>query len=116
MKKYVFIAILLLAQSCQGDLTLPPQPADLIESDSMVFLLRELTVMEAAVQQRYQNLNVYYKVMSNSGKAFLKQHGISTKRFEESYEYYITREAELQAINSQVIDSLNKNASQLTTH
>jgi hypothetical protein len=54
--------------------------------------------------------------LSNSGKAFLKQHGISTKRFEESYEYYITREAELQAINSQVIDSLNKNASQLTTH
>lgn len=116
MKKYVFIAVLFLVQSCQGELDLPQPPADLIESDSMVFLLRELTVMEAAVQQRYQNLNVYYKVLSNSGKSFLKQHGISAKRFEQSYEYYITREAELQAINSQVIDSLNKNASRLTAH
>lgn len=116
MKKGLFIGLLVLVQSCQGDLQLPPQPTDLIESDSMVFLLRELTVMEAAVQQRYQNLNVYYKVMSNSGKSFLKQYGISTKRFEKSYEYYVTHESELQAINSQVIDSLNKNASQLTTH
>lgn len=116
MKKYIFIVVLFLVQSCQGDLKLPPAPIDLIEADSMVFLLRELTVMEAAVQQRYQNLNVYYKVMSNSGKAFLKYHKISTKRFEQSYEYYITRESELQAINSQVIDSLNKNASRLSVH
>lgn len=113
MKTLLFLVSVGLLAACQGNLKLPDAPPDLIEKDSMVLLLKDMTVLESAIQKRYQNVNVYYKIMTASGKNYLKERKIDPNRFERSYDYYVSREAELQSIYEQVIDSLNKESGQL---
>lgn len=114
MKQFLAIAGLILLTGCRGDIRLPDPPDDLIGRDSMVIVLRELVVIESVVQTRYQNINTFYRIMSASGKKCLKKYRISPERFERSYDYYVTREKELQGIYAEVIDSLNREVSELS--
>ena len=52
--------------------------------------------------------------MNMSGKKILDHYSISHKRFEESMEYYGSRQEVMQSIYSQILDSLNKEASLLS--
>lgn len=114
MKRAVLLIGLSFLGSCAGDIRLPDPPKDLIGRDSMVIVLRELVVIESVVQNRYQNVHTSHKVMSASGKACLKKYRIAPDRFERSYDYYVTREQELQSIYSEVIDSLNREIGELS--
>ena len=49
-----------------------------------------------------------------SGKKILDHYSISHKRFEQSMEYYGSRQDEMQSIYAQILDSLNKEASLLS--
>jgi hypothetical protein len=108
----VVIAVLLLS-ACTGEIHPPDAPDDLISRDSMVIVLRELVVIEAYLQNQYQQVGTFYKSMSRSGKHCLKKFHINPKRFERSYDYYVSRQDELQSIYSEVIDSLNKEVNEL---
>lgn len=114
MKLAAALIGLFLLVACSGDITLPDPPEDLIERDSMVVVMRDLVVIESLVQTRYQNINTFYKVMSASGKKCLAKYHITPERFERSYDYYVTREKELQSIYAEVIDSLNREVSELS--
>jgi hypothetical protein len=114
MKVFSVLAGLLLLAGCAGDIRLPDPPDDLIERDSMVIVLRELVVIESVVQTRYQNINTFYKVMSASGKKCLEKYHITPARFERSYDYYVAHGKELQTIYAEVIDSLNREVSELS--
>lgn len=113
MKLFCAVIAAGLLAGCSRSIDLPGKPADLVERDSMVVVLRELVVLESYLQTRYQNVNNYYKVMTASGKACLKKYHIQPDRFERSYNYYVTRQVELQGIYSEVLDSLNKDVSKL---
>lgn len=113
MKQLTFGILMVLLVGCQGDLKLPSAPADLIEKDSMVLLLKDISLLESAVQLRYQNVNTYYKIMGATGNHYLKSKHINPKRFERSYDYYVAHETELMEIYEQVLDSLNADASKL---
>lgn len=113
MKLFRLVIAVFLLSACSGEIHPPDAPDDLIPRDSMVLVLRDLVVIEAFVQGEYQQVGTYYKTMSRSGKQCLKKFGIHPKRFERSYDYYVSRQEELQSIYSEVIDSLNKEVNEL---
>ncbi len=112
MRFLVLVAVFALS-ACTSHIQKPEAPDDLIERDSMVVILRELVVLEAHVELRYQQVTNYYKIMSASGKACLKRYNVSPERFDRSYDYYVSRQQELQSIYSEVLDSLNREVNQL---
>lgn len=109
----IVIAFVLLS-GCISGIERPDAPDDLIERDSMVVILRDLVVVESYLQNRYQHVNNYYKVMTVSGKECLKKYDIQPDRFERSYNYYVSRQEELQRIYSEVIDSLTRKVNELS--
>jgi hypothetical protein len=113
MKKLLFAITSVVLWGCQGDLSLPAAPDDLIEKDSMVVLLKDMSLLESAVQLRYQNVTTYYKIMGATGRNYLKDQHVDPKRFERSYDYYVAHETELMSIYEQVLDSLNADATRL---
>lgn len=113
IKALTAITLIALCTACVSGIRRPDAPDDLIGRDSMVVVLRELVVMESYLQNKYQHVNNYYKVMTASGKACLKKFRIPKDRFERSYNYYVSRQEELQGIYSEVIDSLTKEANAL---
>ncbi len=113
MKSVWFFSVFLFLTACSAEIKLPDAPKDLIERDTMVILLHDLTILESAVQNRYQNVSIYYKVMSASGKALLNEKHIDQKRFERSFDYYVAHSEELQSIYQEVIDSISSELNHL---
>ena len=102
---------MLVLSACEGGIKKPAAPKDLIPRDSMVLVMRDLVVLEAYVEDRYQQVQNYHKVMTATGKQCLKGFHISPERFERSFNYYTTRQEELQGIYAEVLDSLNREVS-----
>lgn len=114
MKSWLIIALVGLMAACSGKLDAPDEPDDLIERETMVKIFRELVVMEAYAQWRYQVPHNYHKVMKESGYQCLEKFHVSPERFERSYDYYASRQEELQSIYQEVMDSLTKEVNALT--
>ncbi|MCC6702491.1 MAG: DUF4296 domain-containing protein [Fluviicola sp.] len=113
MRYFWIIGCLVLLTACKGEVKLPEKPDDLIERDSMVMLLKDMTILESGIQNRYRNVTVFYKVMTQSGEHYLKSKNITTERFERSYDFYVSREKELQSMYSEIRDSLSREVNQL---
>lgn len=113
MKHWLLIGLLGLMAACSGKLDAPEEPDDLIEREMMVKIFRELVVMEAYAQWRYQVPHNYHKVMKESGYQCLEKFHISPERFERSYDYYASRQEELQSIYQEVMDSLTQDVNKL---
>ena len=113
MKLKLLLISGLVLGACSGEIKLPDAPDDLIPKDSMVVLLKDMTILESAVQNRYKNVTVFYKVMTSSGKAYLKERKITPERFERSYDYYVVHDAELQEIYTEIMDSLTREGEKL---
>ncbi|MES2555670.1 MAG: DUF4296 domain-containing protein [Bacteroidota bacterium] len=114
MRIFLFIVVGFLAARCSGEIDTPAVPEDLVSRDTMVMVLRELTVLESYAQTRYQLVNNYHKVMKSSGRVCLDKYHIDPRRFERSYNYYASRQEELQSIYTEVMDSLTKEVNALT--
>lgn len=114
MRFLLIVTGLVLFSGCISGIRQPDAPDDLIARDSMVVVLRDLVVVESYLQNRYKHVNNYYKVMTLSGKACLKKYNIQPDRFERSYNYYVSRQEELQQIYSEVIDSLTRDVNELS--
>lgn len=112
MRFFAFVLVMVLS-GCSSHIQKPDAPDDLIGRDSMVTILRELVVLEAHVELRYQQVQNYQKLMTASGKACLKHFHVTPERFGRSYDYYVSRQQELQSIYSEVLDSLNREVNQL---
>lgn len=107
MRTWLAIVLLGCLSACSAEIKLPDAPKDLIPRDTMVVLLKDLTILESGIQNRYQNVSIYYKVMTASGKAYLKSKNIDPKRFERSFDYYVAHSEELQSIYQEVIDDIS---------
>ncbi len=109
---FLLVAIVFLG-ACSGEVKLPDAPKDLIPRDSMVVLLKDMTVLESAVQNRYKNVTVFYKVMTSSGEAYLAKRKITKDRYERSFDYYIIHDTVLQGMCTQIMDSLTREGERL---
>lgn len=112
--KILLLGMVLFIASCSGRIQPPEEPDQLIEPDQMVSILTEMMVLESNVQQRYQHVSNYYKVMTTTGEACLKRHHVTKKQYEASFRYYVSRQAKLQAIYTRVMDKLSRESAELT--
>lgn len=107
---FIFLIVISFV-SCSDSIQGLSKPSDLIPRDSMVLLLKELTLIESHVQQKYLHVSRFHKTMQLSGNRILKKYHISDSRFERSIDYYGSRQEQMQSIYTEILDSLNKDAS-----
>jgi hypothetical protein len=113
MKYFFLIAIIFQISSCTDSINGKATPENLIPRDSIVLILKDMALIESHIQTKYLHVSRFQKTMKMSGKKILDHYSISHKRFEESIDYYGSRQEEMQSIYSQILDSLNKEASLL---
>ncbi len=100
--------------ACSDSMNGKPTPQNLIPRDTLVMVLKDMTLIESHIQSKYLHVSRFQKTMNMSGKKILDHYSISHKRFEQSMEYYGSRQDEMQSIYAQILDSLNKEASLLS--
>lgn len=107
MKRLYFL-ILFFVTACSSNPMLGTQkPSNLISKDEMVQVLIDLNLIEADLQMKYSHISFYSDAMKKSGYQILKKHGFTPLQFENSFDYYASRQEEMIAINNQILDSMN---------
>jgi hypothetical protein len=106
-----FLFGIFLVSACSDSLVSNSKPKNLIPRDSMVMVLKEMTLLEAHIQTKYMHVSRFKETMLLSGENLLKKHHISSQRYEESMAYYGARQDEMQSIYNEILDSLNQMAS-----
>ena len=82
------------------------EPDALIPKDTMIIVLKDLTLMESHLQTKYVQLSNYYKSLKLSGDGILMKYNISPKRLESSLIYYGSKQLEMQEIYASILDTL----------
>lgn len=113
--KGLFFFLICLLVSCRDEVKGFDSIDNLIPRDTMVMILKDMSLLESHVQMKYIQVNRYHKTMKMSGDLVLKKYLISSERYEASMNYYGSRQVELQSIYSQVLDSLNRMSNQFDT-
>lgn len=114
MKPFVPIIILaLFLISCSDNLYRTEPPQDLISKDSFVSVLKDVYILEGFLQNQFIQMNNGHDAIQKSGNLIMKNHGLSRDRFKRSLDYYSSQQEEMQAINNQILDSLNKELSKV---
>ena len=88
MRIALFFTLLIFLYSCSEGLNGWKKPDDLIPRDTMVMVLKDLSLIEAHIQNKYNSVDQYHKTMILSGNEVLKQYHISRNRLERSMDYY----------------------------
>lgn len=115
--KHLFGLILVFMSACSTNPMLgTKKPTDLISTDKMVRLLIDLNLIEADLQMKYSHISFYNETMKKSGDLILKKHGFTRKQFEESFDYYASRQEEMIALNIQILDSMNVAAAKFSNN
>lgn len=108
----LFVLICLLA-SCRDEVKGFDSTDNLVPRDTMVMLIKDMSLLESHVQMKYIQVNRYHKTMKKSGDIILKKYQVSPERYESSLNYYGSHQEEMQSIYSQVLDSLNRMSNQI---
>lgn len=107
MMRRLFVLILMLA-SCSGNLDVAEKPANLLTESQMEDVLRDLMILEGHINQKYETVNRYHKIMSKSGKVLLAKKNITAKQYEESFIYYNANPEKMERILDNVFDGFQK--------
>lgn len=111
--RFFIIAALLLFASCSDTIGGKAKPDNLIPRDTMVLVLKDMILIESHIQSKYMHVSRFQKTMKLSGKKILDGYKISHSRFESSIDYYGSHQEQMQSIYTEILDSLNKEASVL---
>lgn len=106
MRFLAVISFWVLLFGCKSEIKRFPEPENLVPRDTMVMILQDLTVIEAYITDKYPQVNRYQKWMVKSGDGVLKKYNVSFKRFDQSLNYYGSRQDLMQSIYTEVQDSL----------
>jgi len=113
--RLISIFILLLGCfSCTESMNGFQQPKDLVPRDTTVMILKEISLVESYVQNKYSHVAVFKELMKNSGNEILKKFHVSRVRFENSIDFYASQQELMRSIYSEVLDSLNVEASKIS--
>lgn len=112
MRKFLFFfCSLIIISSCTDTVEGASKPDNLIPKDTMVMILKDMTLIESFIQTKYMHVSSFEKTMKLSGKKILDKYHVSYKRYDESMDYYGSRQEQMEAIYAQILDSLNRQAS-----
>jgi len=113
MKQFIGILILVVLQSCNSELKGMEKPENLIPKDQMIEVMTEMLILEGHIHTTYSTVNRYYKVMTASGKYYLKSKHITQKQYEDSFKYYSCSYKEYQVMMDKVMENLQKESIEL---
>lgn len=111
-----FLLILLgiaVLSSCSDPMEGADKPKNLIPRDTMVMVLKDLTLIESHIQNRYKHVSLFKETMVLSGRKVLDKYHLSHERFEASMNYYGSRQEQMATIYTEILDSLNRDATLL---
>ena len=114
MKTIILICFSIALFSCSEGIQRVEMPEQLIPKDTMVLIIKDLSILESHVKNKFPDINQNYKSLRKSGKLILDKYNMDTTRFNSSMDYYGSRQREMQGIYSQVLDSVNRELTELT--
>jgi len=107
------VAFYFILSSCQDELPSLPEPDNLLSEEKMVEILTALSVLESDAQLKYVQTVKYAALLSKSGDSLITSKGITPKDFENSMDYYGSRQIEMIEIYKRVNVNLNAQKEQL---
>lgn len=113
MIKWAVIVLLVVLQSCNSELHGLKKPDNLIPKDQMIELMTDMLILEGHIQTTYSTVNRYYKVMTASGKHYLKSKNVTEKQYEESFIYYTSTHEDYKQMLDKVMENLQKESIEL---
>ncbi|WP_294669537.1 DUF4296 domain-containing protein [uncultured Fluviicola sp.] len=113
MIKWAVIALLVVLQSCNSELHGLKKPNNLIPKDQMIDLMTDMLILEGHIQTTYSTVNRYYKVMTASGRYYLKSKHVTEKQYEESFVYYTSTHEDYKQMLDKVMENLQKESIEL---
>ena len=113
MIRFVYISLFFLLFSCTDGIDRLPEPDNLIAKDKMILVVKEMIKLESFVQLRYKNVGEYHKVMIASGDSILESNKVTREMYDESLNYYGSRQQEMQEIYNEVLDDLMRELGEL---
>ena len=113
MKRLFFIALIFIISACSEGIKRVEEPENLIPRDKMVNIMQELVKLESHIEATYISVAKYHKVMVNSGDSLLLSFDVTLEEFDQSMEYYGSRQDEMESIYSEALDKLNKELGEL---
>lgn len=113
MRILLVIFVLVCLQSCNSELHGLKKPDNLIPKDQMIQVMTDMLILEGHIQTTYTTVNRYYKVMSASGRSYLKTQHISVKQYEDSFAYYSCENEEYRVMLEKVMENLQKESIEL---
>jgi len=99
--------------SCAEKIADFPKPEKLIPKAKMVEILTELVEIESAAQIKYPIFADFNTVIAQSGDSLLKAKNVSAEDFENSMDYYGSKQQEMIVIYDEVKAKLNKEMEQI---
>jgi hypothetical protein len=106
----IYCVLFFLTAACSDGMSGISKPNDLIPRDSMVKILKEMSLLESHIQAKYIHVARFQETMKRSGKKLLDTYGISHDRFNRSMDYYGSQQEEMKSIYAEILDSLNSEA------
>jgi hypothetical protein len=113
MRKLGAILLLVVLQSCNSELHGLEKPDNLIPKDQMVELMTDMLILEGHIQTTYSTVNRYYKVMTASGRHYLKSKHVTEKQYEDSFVYYTSTHEDYKQMLDKVMENLQKESIEL---
>lgn len=113
MRIFALIALVLFTQSCHDRLRAPEKPENLIPEEKMIDVMTDMLILEGHIQNTYSSVNRYYKVMTASGRDYLKSQGITQKQYEDSFLYYNSTQQDYNKMLDKVMERLQKESIEL---
>lgn len=108
MRFGILLVLTITLFSCKSNLEQESAPENLIARDTMVMLLKDLTLIESHIQNEYLHVSRFQKTMILSGDKVLEKYHVSRERLNESMDYYGKKHTEMQSIYNEILDSLNR--------
>jgi hypothetical protein len=104
----------LIAFSCTSEFNSKNKSQNIIPKDTMVMVLKDLSILESHIKTKYPQIQQSYKTVTKSSEIVLKKYNLDTARFNSAMNYYVPRQKEMQEIYSQILDSVNRELTELT--
>ena len=114
MKAIFLICLILFITSCSEGIQRVKMTDELIQKDTMVMVIKDLSIIEAHIKNKFPPINQSFKSLQKSGQLILEKYNVDTTRFNASMDYYGSIQKMMQYIYSQVLDSVNRELTELT--
>nr|WP_262914622.1 DUF4296 domain-containing protein [Pontibacter vulgaris] len=85
----------------------PKPPENLVTKEKMVQILADVHEAEARIESKMNYPDTAMMTFNHAQKLILKKHGVSEKKFRDTYDYYLEHLVEMDKLYEIIIDTLS---------